>query len=77
MLFLVVCEMFINGSITVYNIKYQKKNLYSDFINETGSVIDFIKSKDKSFYRIEKDYYYSSNDELLLNYSGISHFSSV
>ena len=76
-IFVIVCEMFINGSITVYNIKYQKENLYSDFINETGSVIDFIKSKDKSFYRIEKDYYYSSNDELLLNYSGISHFSSV
>lgn len=73
---LVISEMFLNSYMIVYNIKYQNKDKYTKFVTETGSIIDDIK-KDKEFYRIEKDYFYSSNDELLLNYSGISHFSSV
>lgn len=74
---LVTSEMFLNSFMIVYNIKYQLKNKYTDFVKETGEIIDTIKNNDTDFYRIEKDYFYSSNDELLLNYSGISHFSSV
>jgi len=74
---LLTLEMFLNGFTTVYNIKYQNKEKYNKFMNETGNIIDNIKDKDNSFYRLEKDYSYSSNDELLLNYNGISHFSSV
>ena len=74
---LITLEMFLNGFTTVYNLKYQNKDKYNKFISETGSIIDNIKEKDNSFYRLEKDYSYSSNDELLLNYNGISHFSSV
>ena len=57
----IIIEMTINGGITVHNIKYQNKDKYNKFIAETG----------------EKDYFYSSNDQLLLNYNGISHFSST
>lgn len=72
---LIVCEMFLNSYLIVLNIKYEDKNLYRDFVINTGGIIDNI--NDDSFYRLEKDYSYSTNDELLLNYKGISHFSSV
>ncbi|MBP3920622.1 MAG: YfhO family protein [Bacilli bacterium] len=74
-LLLVVAEMFINSYLIVLNIKYQDKEKYEQFINTTGNIINNI--NDESFYRLEKDYSYSTNDELLLNYNGISHFSSV
>lgn len=74
---LITLEMFLNGFTTVYNIKYQNKDKYNKFINETGEIIDNINKKENTLFRLEKDYSYSSNDELLLNYNGISHFSSV
>lgn len=74
---LITLEMFLNSFTIVYNIKYQNKEKYNKFINETGEIIDNINQKENTFFRLEKDYSYSSNDELLLNYNGISHFSSV
>ena len=74
---LITVEMLLNGFTTVYNIKYQSKDKYTKFITETGSIIDELNEKENTFFRLEKDYAYSSNDELLLNYNGISHFSSV
>lgn len=75
--FLMILEMFLNGVITIYNIDYQLREKYDEFINSYGTVIDNIKLQDSSFYRIEKEYSYTTNDPLLLNYNGISHFSST
>lgn len=74
---LITIEMTINGGIITHNIKYQQQEKYNKFVTETGEIIDNINKKDKSFFRLEKDYWYSSNDQLLLNYNGISHFSST
>ena len=74
---LITIEMSINGGITVYNIKYQNKEKYNKFITETGNIIDKINKQENTLFRLEKDYSYSSNDQLLLNYNGISHFSST
>lgn len=74
---LMVMEMLLNGSITVYNMDYQLRDKYDEFLTSYGAVIDNIKSNDNSFYRIEKEYSYTTNDPLLLNYNGISHFSST
>ena len=73
----IILEMTINGGITVHNIKYQNKDKYTKFVTETGEIIDKINEKENTFFRMEKDYFYSSNDQLLLNYNGISHFSST
>ena len=75
-LLLIIIEMFINDFIILCNIKYQDKKEYKDFITNTGNIIESLNQKE-NFYRLEKDYSYSTNDELLLNYNGISHFSSV
>ncbi|MBE6152554.1 MAG: hypothetical protein E7165_04510 [Firmicutes bacterium] len=74
---IIVIEMCINGILIVYNLDYQKRDEYIDFITEYGEVIENIKKHDNGIYRIEKDYSYSTNDPLLLNYNGISHFSST
>ena len=73
---LIILEMFTNDFLIVINLKYQDKKQYENFVNDTGYIIDKLNEKEK-FYRLEKDYSYSTNDELLLNYNGISHFSSV
>lgn len=73
---LIIAEMFINDFMIVINIKYQDKKIYNDFVTNYGKIIEKLNKKE-NFYRLEKDYSYSTNDELLLNYNGISHFSSV
>lgn len=74
---LIILEMFINGAIIVHNMDYQLRDKYNEFINSYGTVIDTLKEQDDTFYRIEKEYSYTTNDPLLLNYNGISHFSST
>ena len=74
---LITLEMVVNGLLVVCNMKYQDRSEYVDFVNSYGQVIDKIKENDNDFYRIEKNYSYSTNDSLLLNYNGISHFSST
>lgn len=74
---LMILEMMINGMMTVYNMDYQLRDKYDQFLTSYGTVIDNIKKQDDSFYRIEKEYSYTTNDPMLLNYNGISHFSST
>ena len=73
----IILEMSINGLSVVLNMKYQNRSEYTNFISTYGSIVDKIKENDNSFYRLEKDYSYSTNDALMLNYNGISHFSST
>ena len=74
---LIALEMTVNGLLVVCNMKYQNREEYVNFVNDYGQIVDKIKQNDNSFYRLEKDYLYSTNDSLLLNYNGISHFSST
>jgi len=74
---IIIAELTINGLFIVNELSYQNKSQYLNFLNNYGSVINEIKENDNSIYRIEKDYSYSTNDPLLLNYYGLSHFSST
>lgn len=74
---LIILEMCVNSLLIVVNMNYQPKNKYTNFVDSYGTAIENIKESDYDFYRIEKDYSYSTNDALLLNYNGISHFSST
>lgn len=77
LIFVILLEMSINSILVVYKMEYQDRNTYVHFVDQYGGVVDGIKERDDSFYRIEKDTSYSTNDPLLLNYNGISHFSSI
>lgn len=54
---------------------YRFDNFYN-FVADNTALLDEIKAKDSDFYRIEKFYRRSNNDAMLLNYNGLSHFSS-
>lgn len=54
---------------------YSFENYY-DFETKNRALIDKIEANDNDFYRIEKFYRRSNNDAMLLNYNGLSHFSS-
>ena len=69
--------MFINGLLVVTNMKYFKRNEYVEFVSSYGKIVDSIKEKDKSFYRMDKEISYSTNDPMMLDYNGLSHFSSI
>lgn len=70
--------------VSIYNNDYGdlSRNQYFDnsisgFANEVSPAITALKKKDNSFYRMEKTFYYSLNDPMLLGYNGVSHFSST
>lgn len=75
-------DVLLNGyySINKYfvDVPYENKviSFYENYAEETGSIINDIKSADDSFYRIDKLYKRSHNDPMFFNYNGLSHFSS-
>ena len=49
---------------------------YQQYIRQTQSAVDAVRSRDSGFYRMEKTFRRSQNDALLMGYNGLSHFSS-
>jgi uncharacterized membrane protein YfhO len=48
------------------------------YFDETNEVITYITKQDKSFYRVDKDYYSKfSNDSLMQNYRGLKSYNSL
>ncbi|QAA21564.1 YfhO family protein [Sporolactobacillus terrae] len=82
-LFMVVIlgtELFITGqrSYTAADRNFNQYE-YSTYVSKNQEIIESIHQNDLSFYRLEKNYLRDSaafNDSLLLNYHGISHYSS-
>src|SRR5699024_5717192 len=73
---LTVFEVERNTYLTLEENHYHDENKYQNFVLETMPVVDEYKPKDDEFYRIEKTFSYNRNDALLLNYPGLSHYSS-
>lgn len=78
---LVLLELFLNAShILTINTAYERSNTVTDYkayYEENQALIDRVKAADDSFYRIEKTYSRTPNDPMLLNYNGITHYSST
>lgn len=69
-------QLFLNAG------SYVQIHSYDDFscegyYNEMAPVIQHVKSMDNGFYRMEKTFYHSLNDPMMLSYGGVSHFSSA
>lgn len=73
---LALVNLYTNG-LGVLNCMDYEDHSIEGFINEMQSSINGIKNADSGFYRIEKTFLYSHNDPMLLNYKGLSHFSST
>lgn len=82
--FLLICilaitclDLFINAIESLEELPYYKYTEYNNFVKKTSPAIDEIKNNDKSFFRIEKTFAYDRNDSMLLDYKGITHYSST
>ena len=68
--------------LTANGIQYLSCCVYKDvaefqsFVKDTSKALSWAKANDRSFYRIEKTFSQKNNDPLLLDYAGLSHFSS-
>ena len=68
---------------TVINTRVELSDMYfadrsiSGYVEELEPVVDYVEAKMDGEYRMEKTFYYSTNDPMLLSYNGLSHFSST
>ncbi len=66
----------INTRVELSNMYFADRSI-SGYVEELEPVVEFVESKMDGEYRIEKNFYYSINDPMLLSYNGLSHFSST
>lgn len=69
-------ELLLNGVLTLQNFYYQDLGEYQIFVKETEPAVKAIEKQDKGFYRMEKTFVRTKCDPMLLNYKGLSHYSS-
>ena len=81
--FLLACISFLCMlDLTANGVQYLSCCVYKDvaefqsFVRDTSKALSWIKANDHSFYRLEKNFSQKNNDPLLLDYAGLSHFSS-
>lgn len=79
--FLIMILMF--GELGIHaleintTLNYAKRSEFVKYNSELDNILSNIKNNDNSFYRIGKNFVYNMNDPMLLNYNGLSHFSSM
>lgn len=74
--FLCIFDLTANGAHYLSCGEYKETSEFQSFVSDTSKALSWIKANDSSFYRIEKNFRQKSNDPLLLDYAGLSHFSS-
>ncbi|MGL4849512.1 MAG: YfhO family protein [Clostridium sp.] len=70
-------ELGINGFLTFSNLPYAPRKVVRYYQQTVGGVTNYIQKEDPSFYRLDKNFSFTINDTMLLNYRGISEFSSM
>jgi len=76
LLALTMFETSLNSFTILGDLYYYEADYYENFVENSKPTIDKYKSANNEFYRIEKTFSFSENDPLLLNYNGLSHYSS-
>lgn len=56
---------------------YVPVSRYEEIVDRTKPLVDGIKEKDDSLYRINQGYEFSKNDAMLFGYHGMTHYSST
>ncbi len=75
-------DSFYNGMISVESYFTDKDSednslaAYTEYIDSTQALVDYINGQDSSFFRMDKLYRRSHNDPMMFAYNGLSHFSS-
>ncbi len=76
-LILVVCaELSLSGFLISRKFEPYPLQTYQNFIDQVGGVMH-TQQEENLQYRVEKNFYRTMNDPMLLDYHGISHFGST
>ena len=77
----VIIELFINGLLgingLIMDVGCSTYSRYNDFLKEVRPVVENVQEKDDSFYRMEKTFYRSNNDNMALMMRGLSGSTST
>ena len=78
---IVILELFINGLLGLNalgnDVGYSTYSRYNDFLKKVRPIVEKIQNEDDSFYRMEKTFYRSNNDNMALNMRGLSGSTST
>ncbi len=81
LLLCVSCEAFgstlLNWADEIYDVGWASRTAYRTVIDPTLFASKIIKETDKSFYRMEKTYQRKANDNLAVDFKGVSEFTST
>lgn len=54
-----------------------RTDIYEEFRDPVRDAVDYVKTLDDGFFRMEKDFFHNYNDPMSFGYNGLSHFSSA
>ena len=69
--------MTANSTLALRKFETYTKSGFESFYDENTAVVDALRARDDGYYRIEKNFMRTLNDPMLLDYWGISHYSST
>lgn len=77
-LLLVCCgDLFANGMSSLGAFSYASYENYQAFVRDAEPAVEYVRDLDDGFYRMEKTFNRKESDPMLLNYMGLSHYSST
>lgn len=75
--FAVLFSSSLNLITSLQNITYQNNSDYTNFSLDVSNTIADLKSRDNSFYRVEKSFSRSDDDSFSSDYNGLATFNSI
>lgn len=78
---IVVLEVFLSGLLGLNalgnDVGYSTYSRYNNFLKRVRPIVETVQDADDSFYRMEKTFYRSNNDNMALNIRGLSGSTST
>ena len=74
---LCMAELCVNTYWTLPQFEQYPHSEYTQFVQDGKAMVGAVRAKDDTAYRMEKTYFRSLNDSMLLGYNGITHFGST
>lgn len=74
---LMLCDLGASTFMAIRRVEYFPYAYYESFVKRNQPVVQAVKNRDQSFYRMEITDTFSDNDPMLLGYNGLSHYSSA
>ena len=78
---IVVLELFVSGLLGINglfkDVGGSTYSMYNSFLDEMRPIVEKVQAEDESFYRMEKTFYRSNNDNMALSIRGLSGSTST